>query len=273
MQTSIAQAAALTVFGNDILQKQQRDNFWPTATVFNFCKYVRFVSLGGDTRAPTESSFADTPGEWSARLKSDGTVGLRLHCGARNKPGISDRDAVGFVGGGPRWLIETMRHQQSDLWEGSWQVVDKDAPDRKIWGVTYFRIAPNAPRLPLQSRSLEEVRRDLEIALKQIETFAGHRKLEPFVTMFRNGARLLASDNPLDGLYHPDMGPALPLGARQLLGATQAAWVFGGMGSWNDIGFDGADQQEYEQLSDRLFSLLNEAICAAANTSAPATSR
>lgn len=57
----------------------------------------------------------------------------------------------------------------------------------------------------------------------------------------------------------------MPLEAKQLLAAAQAAWVFGGMGSWNDLGFDGNDQQEYNELSDKLFSLLNQAVSNATN--------
>ena len=63
----------------------------------------------------------------------------------------------------------------------------------------------------------------------------------------------------------------MPLEAKQLLGAVLAAWVFGGMGSWNDLGlFDGNDQQEYTELSDELFVLLNQAISVAVNATADA---
>jgi hypothetical protein len=40
------------------------------------------------------------------------------------------------------------------------------------------------------------------------------------------------------------------------------------MGSWNDLGFQGDLQQKYDSLSDRLFVLSNEAICAAVNDGA-----
>jgi hypothetical protein len=63
---------------------------------------------------------------------------------------------------------------------------------------------------------------------------------------------------------------SLPPSAAQLLSTVQAAWVFGGMGSWNDLGFDGEDQKLYEHLSDELYQLLNAAIIAAVNASAPA---
>ncbi len=52
-----------------------------------------------------------------------------------------------------------------------------------------------------------------------------------------------------------------------MLAACQKAWVFGGMGSWNDMGFDGEDQKDYVRLSEALFQALNAAIVAAANAS------
>jgi hypothetical protein len=62
----------------------------------------------------------------------------------------------------------------------------------------------------------------------------------------------------------------MPLEAKQLLASAQAAWVFGGMGSWNDLGFDGSDQQEYTALSDELFLLLNQALGVTVNTTSGA---
>jgi hypothetical protein len=51
------------------------------------------------------------------------------------------------------------------------------------------------------------------------------------------------------------------------LDACQSAWVFGGMGSWNDMGFEGADQKEYDHVSEQLFAALNETIQAAVDAS------
>jgi hypothetical protein len=47
-----------------------------------------------------------------------------------------------------------------------------------------------------------------------------------------------------------------------MLDAAQSAWVFGGMGSWNDLGFAGAEQKEYERVSKHLYAALTDAICA-----------
>ena len=47
--------------------------------------------------------------------------------------------SIGFVGGGPRWLIESRHARASDVWEANWVVKHKGDPENKIWEVTYFR--------------------------------------------------------------------------------------------------------------------------------------
>ena len=272
MQGTIAQAAALAIFGNDILRGYSRENFWPASTVFKFCKAVRFVALSGEATRPTESLFAEDPVQWISNLRDEGTSRLRLHAVAHDDPGMNGRMSVGFVGGGGRWLIETQRARASDVWQSRWQVEDKDDPDQKIWDVAYFRIDQGRPHTPLQTKSLTALRQDLMIVLSGIEAFAARQKLEYFAGAFRKAAGLLSSDHPLSETYHSDLAPttAMPLEAKQLLGAVQAAWVFGGMGTWNDLGFDGDDQREYDALSGELFLLLNQALCGAINTTSGA---
>jgi hypothetical protein len=272
LQGPIAQAAALAIFGNDILSGYSREDFWPASSVFKFCKAVRFVALSGEAAKPTESLFAKNPMQWIARLRNEGTTRLRLHAVASNDPGISDRMSVGFVGGGGRWLIETQQARASDVWQSRWQVENKDDPDKKIWDVAYYRIDQGRPHIPLQTKSLTALRQDLMTVLSGIEAFAARQKLEYFAGAFRKATGLLSSDHPLAETYHSDLAPtaAIPLEAKQLLGAVQAAWVFGGMGSWNDLGFDGDDQQEYDALSGKLFLLINHTLCSAINTTSGA---
>lgn len=54
--------------------------------------------------------------------------------------------------------------------------------------------------------------------------------------------------------------------AATLLDACQKAWVFGCMGSWNDMGFDGENQKTYDRVSERLFQAVNVAIEQAATS-------
>jgi hypothetical protein len=272
LQGTIAQAAALAIFGNDILRGYSRENFWPASTVFKFCKAVRFVALSGEATRPKESPFAEDPMQWITRLRDEGTTRLHIHAVAHNDPGISDRMSVGFVGGGGRWLIETQQARASDVWQSRWQVENKDDPDQKIWDVAYFRIDQGRQHIPLQTKNLTALRQDLMMVLSGIEAFAARQKLEHFAGTFRKATDLLSSDHPLSETYHSDLAPtpAMPLEAKQLLGAVQAAWVFGGMGSWNDLGFDRDDQREYDALSGELFLLINQTLCSAINTTSGA---
>jgi len=48
-----------------------------------------------------------------------------------------------------------------------------------------------------------------------------------------------------------DLAPEsiLQADARHLLAAVHWSWVFGGMGSWNDVSFEGADLEIYRRSS------------------------
>lgn len=57
------------------------------------------------------------------------------------------------------------------------------------------------------------------------------------------------------------------LKALQLLFAAGTAWVFGGMGSWNDMGFKEKEIQEnYLRLSRQLYESLLQSILATSNS-------
>ena len=111
----------------------------------------------------------------------------------------------------------------------------------------------------------------MEALLIEIEEFAcRHDELRGFVAYFRRAAEVLHAPNPLASTYHSDLArdADILLEAQQFLAAVQLAWVFGGMGWWNDTSFrDPAVQAMYMDLSDRLFELLNRALCEAVNSS------
>ena len=272
MQTTISQAAALVIFGNDVLRGHARSDFWPASTVFRFSKTVQFVALSGDPAKPDEKLYAQDPMRWIARLRDEGSTDLRVHYVVGDDPRINDRMSVGFIGGGPRWLIEARQAHASDVWEARWRVMNRDDPEKKIWEVTYFRTDQGRSHIAMKAPNLTALRHDLAATLSRVETFATRQKMEGFAGAFRKASAILSSDQPLAETHHSDLAPtsATPLEAKQLLGAVQAAWVFGGMGSWNDLGFAGDDQQEYLKLSDELFARLNQSISGAVNATSAA---
>jgi hypothetical protein len=54
--------------------------------------------------------------------------------------------------------------------------------------------------------------------------------------------------------------------ARRLLATAARSWVFGGMGTWNDLTFDGSEEEAYEEVSAELYDAVLGAFVAAANS-------
>lgn len=274
MQGTIAQIVALVVHGNAYFRgaEQQAVAFPSTHSTLTFCEFVKFVSLTRSGESWSETPFAQDPTSWLEELRKSRVSAIRMTYmpSGQNLGGATDRMLVGFVGGGGRWLLETTGPNGSDYWEGRWEVGDQGRADRKIWRVTYGRIAANQPSSPPASSDLQSLRQRLIGNLTEITAFAHHQKLDGFAKAFDAGLSNLASLSPGTSLYHNDLLTAdMPIAAAQLLSAAQSSWVFGGMGSWNDLGFDGDDQTTYEDLSEDLYKLLNDSIVSAANSTAP----
>ncbi|QEX16829.1 hypothetical protein FRZ44_21240 [Hypericibacter terrae] len=268
MQAPIAQAVALTLAGNRFLRGGDVGAFWPEASVFRYCKRVAFVTLSGPDPAPVAEPYADHPLAWLKKIQAEGVSALRLlyvpsHGTQR------DRETVGLAGGGGRRFVATASGERADLWEARWAVSDRKDPAQKIWAVTYGRVATGFDLTEETPREAPAVRAELAATLAEIAKFADAQQLDNFAESFRTAMERLASPTPLAGGWFEtlDDKDGLGLPARQLLGAAEAAWVFGAMGSWNDLGFQGEIGETYDDLSNRLFALLNEVTVVAANAS------
>lgn len=267
MQGTIAQLLSLAAYGNKYLSGLPDDNYYPGNSIFMFCKFVKFIDVQKSGEKWIEQEFADDPQEWFETLKDAGVIQIRVRYISTNDEEISDRMSAAFVGGGGRWLLEAVKPNASDFWEADWVVGDREDPDQKIWHVKYGRILRDSNQPEQPSLPVEEVKKRLKNALIKISEFAHSNDYVYFGECFDRGISAL-SDSPADieNAYKifPDNYAAPQY--HQLINACQSAWVFGGMGSWNDIVFgDGELQDCYEELSDELFSLVNLALVVASN--------
>jgi hypothetical protein len=267
MNGSLAQMVALTCHGNASLRGISIPPFLRENSTCQFCNSVTFIagrqSAEGEQH---EFTLAQSPDQWLENLGHRTITGLRLLQQPRNDSVISDRESAGFVGGGRLWKIEGLRNDgTSEFWLNRWEVFDRNAPDKRIWKVTYglFELSNT---LPSGLRELCDIASDLRSALTDIHRFA--EKHDLFRQCFADALRAM-DDRGADPRYHKDLYPPAILSepAKSVLKAAQSAWVFGGMESWNDLGFEGDEQFEYLRVSDRLFELLSEAIAAAATSS------
>lgn len=263
MQGTIAQMVALTLYGNHFFQTRKAVDFFSNNSTCTFCQSVVFME-----RVSTERLFARTPSAWYEKLCTEGFHGLRLHYTLDKGPDL-DRNLVAFVGGGGRWLIEAVHDSSSsDYWATRWQVGERK-PDNRIWVVTYDRVASRVSSSQKDVSDLSTTIEALGSVLQALVHFSEKQTLTNFARCFSIAIDLLSDPAPLTKVFHSDLSPSgyLSREAQALLAAAQAAWVFGGMGSWNDLGFDGDDQKTYDFLSTQLYTLLNTAIIQATNTS------
>lgn len=259
MQSQFAQQIALTTYGNAYLAgKPDVDwaGFWASNGAFAVCESVRFVDRGGREESAGATSYAADPVRWFERLARDGVSAVRLVC--RTLSGERQ----------PRWFNETIKPTGSDLWDCRWELGDRDRKDQKIWRVTYARIETDQPTVELPRLDVAELRRRFAATLLASGDLARKHGLQWFAKAFDAG-RAALDGAATSGSSH-DLAPAsiLPPYARDLLAAAQASWVFGGMGSWNDVGFEGEDFKTYERLSQELYQALNEAVLVSTNASA-----
>lgn len=270
MNGPIAQLVALTCYGNAFLQGVDVGEFFPRNSTCIFCDRVTFVTVGKSFLGkPKEKEIAKAPEEWFKFLKAAGAVGVRLARAPQHDPRISDRMAAGFVGGGGTWSMEVLLpHNRSQFWVARWEVWNRHAPEHRIWRVTYGRISEGATAKS-QPDNLQSAATRLRQALRDIHAFSMKQDCGGFTRCFADALDTLDSGGKNLHGYHKDLVPSGHLSdqARALLDACQKAWVFGGMGSWNDMGFDGEDQKEYERVTEQLFQAVNETISAAANQS------
>lgn len=267
MQTHILRSFALVAIGNAALHGKDVSAFWPGAQLLQYDKQIEFmVPRGGDQY----TQVAPDPVAWFAALGRLGCTGLRFHMAPmEQKEGIGpqkERMLLGLVGGGPRWLIETVMPARSEVWEGFNRLVDRDDPERRIWLSAYLMLGEIEPQEDAD-RDIASAAAEVAAALVDIEAFARDLTDAPFAESFA-GARATLGGAPssypgIDFLALTDLAPD----AQRLISAAAEAWVFGAMGSWNDIGVEEHLQSKYEEVSEALFVALQRSLLAVANSS------
>jgi hypothetical protein len=270
MNGPLAQFVALTCHANAFLRNGSVPRFFPNNSTCQFCDSVKFIetskSIFGKAR---ENSVAATPNDWFESLKKTGATGVRLSCTPQNNAGISDRTSSGFVGGGGTWAMEALGADgKSSIWLSRWTVWNQNAPERRIWRVVYGLVSRNNRRIA-DDQDLQIVASCLRSALFEIRSFSEQSDCGGFTACFDRAIETIDTHGINRHGHHKDLvvEGTVPELAVHLLEASQSAWVFGGMGSWNDLTFEGNDQKEYDRVSDQLFKVLNKTIEAATNAS------
>lgn len=259
----LAQLITITSHGNQYLSVGSLTNFFPENSSFQHCNSVQFSEMRKGnffSFKKKEYILVDNPIEWFKLLKNDNCKKLRLYYQTQEE---NDHKIAGFVGGGGSWSIECIYKDYSDFWISKWDF-DKEL---ESWKVTYEKVIAKHSIINKQY-NLKQTKSKLKNVLEQITEFAYKETTENWGGIFEKAKKTIESENPEIDFYHNDLivKDNYNLENRQLLMSASKAFVFGGMGSWNDIYIENQEiENKYNSLSSELYQLMMVSILCAIN--------
>lgn len=195
---------------------------------------------------------------------AEGVTALALFNPTQTTGELAAPIATSFANEVPRGVVAD--GEARTLWSSNWETGGTDQPPGEIWRVTMtsYGLAP-LPAAPL--RTVDDARASLHEAVEAARTFATENNLDGWVDWFGTALAVSMSPDP-EVPYNPDIAPAgwLSLEQQQLLASAVQSWVFGGMGSWNDIWFEDESQSDrYREVTERLYRAVIAALVAVTN--------
>ncbi|WP_345950017.1 hypothetical protein ABDD95_00900 [Mucilaginibacter sp. PAMB04274] len=271
MNGTTSQLLSLITHGNYFLTTGQiSPDYYPNNVTFKFCNKVDFLHLFTQADGTTaERVIAADPDDWFNLLRQEGCRQLKAyyHPSEGNANGTPDHQLAGFVGGGGTWLIESIYDSYSDFWAARWEVNKQNAPEQKIWSVSYGRTVSQAETINFLPDPVQ-VRKGLKDILTDIHAFALGHQLINWADIFQRSLNILDGSDPANNWFGSQINEnGYEQSALQLMYAAMSAHVFGGMGSWNDLGFETPEDNEaYEKLSFYLYDYINRALISGVNS-------
>jgi len=179
------------------------------------------------------------------------------------RPDLPEVFATAFTGGIP-WAVQVESPGYSGLWIPRWK---HEGGVKRAWKVYVngFTVSHPAHQSPPE---LTAIAKSLREGLDGALDFSSRAKLDFFPDDFSQALALLSSPSP-EIPHHPDLLPSLGYSvlARQIIASAARAWVFGGMMSFNDLGFKPfALDEEYKVLLPRLYETVVNSLLSAANS-------
>jgi hypothetical protein len=269
MNGELAQIVALITYGNKFLSASQSNapELFPSNSTFQYVSDVAFKretpKLGSARKQEVIASDTRT---WFAGLRTAGNKKLGLALVQIHQE-LPQHIAVPFAGSSD-WVIRATSGKATEVWRAKWLVKNQHHPQNRIWSVEYWGIT----NYPAQANfpKVDEAAKQLNDALHDAKTFSEKANLSFWGEWFTEALGLLSHPTPVIP-HHPDLLPPdfQTLSSRQLLASACKAWVFGGMGSWNDVCFESASlRNDYDSVTARLYQAVVNAVGAVTNSNA-----
>ena len=265
MNGELAQIVALITHGNEYLSSPRKDTLelFPSHSTFQYVSEVSFQKKKSLDEAPGKPEIlANDTRSWFSHLGTDGIRYLKLDL--LNLQHLPPPYATSLFTAGGAWVIQT---DKGKCWQANWSFLNQRSRQARIWKVEYCE-RDNIPIIT-DFPNIETAYRDLENSLAEAQNFSVKRKFG-WEKWFGKAIELLHDSSPVLPLY-ADLLPSTFKNAkvRQLLAGALQAWVFGGLGSWNDMYItDPSVEKEYQQISKRLYGAVIQSVGAVTNSTA-----
>lgn len=266
MSGTIAQIVSLVSYGNDFIFTGKKNDEYLNNSTFKHCENITFKvsSPKKDILSKRELLFK-TPYEWFDYLKKSKCKKLGLYYkGTDKNNGKYDYSMAGFLDEARNWYIEAIHNNKLVFWKCKWEI---NSSHGKRWNVVYSIESIHNKSFDVQG-NLNEAKESLKSALENINKFAIKQGKEYWSQRFKEAITELDSDMPTNK-YYADIivDKNYSLAAIRLLFSAQKAWVFGGMGWWNDICYeDEAIEKINAELSQNLYLNICKAIVVSVNS-------
>lgn len=265
MNGSQAQLITLVAHGNYFLHDPSRTvTDLSNNSTFQYVNSVFFAQYKSrdDKQGVT---IADHVSEWFEFLVKNKVKRLWYVVFAWDRVDLPEHIAVSFSNAVPI-AIQADLPDGFELWYPLWKT---GGQPQKPWTVEYRGLMFEKSHI-YPKPELSFLKMQLNQVLTRAEEFTVHcaEDIHKWGEYFVKSQELLDSSDPVIPYYTDLLPPSgYAIEARQIIAAASQAYVFGGMGSWNDLSFKNSEvQNEYEKLSKDLYEIIKLTLAMASNS-------
>ncbi len=277
MNGEMANLICLTTYGNQYLmgpKGAKAPQLVTSNSTFMFTSRIDFYEVKGTRRHQREFHIAKGTRDWFLYLRKKGVTRLRLAAIGYNdkRPYMPDRVAVAFAGCA-NWAVVSESKAGNVVWILQDFTIKDFSYKSKVKRIWESEVRGYTVKIPLQDppASLDVAESALREALVQIIRFSKPKTpVRDWVPSFNSALAALDKNKTPTLKYWTDLAPKGWMSPRTkcLVAAAQCSWVFGGMCSWNDVGYTFKSHpyhKEYTRVSNHLYKVMIDALVFAAN--------
>ena len=262
MSSELERLVVLVTSANVYLNNDE-DKYNMDPAITEYCHGVEFIENPLPGVAGSMRTIAPNAERWFMHLKQEGPARVRLHYHPFTRDDIPQRIRDVVTEYGSNWLIETQYNKLNRLYVQIMNSQKLSIPPS--WKKFFVLLEGGSKNLDDTSPSVQESIDNLDRVLEMLSNFADRFEYtKHWADNFASPRQILhdTSSSSIDlipnGIYSND--------AYHLLQAALSSWVFGGMGSWNDLAFNGDDDTQYASLTGQLYETICTSIVSVVNS-------